>query len=234
MKKFLKALLDWGSLIIATSGYVLKHANPVNTILVGISLIFVFVSGRYYPQSHELATVYYIVFEILYIGFLYAVLRPNGLRLWIIKRFKSEEKGYRVYESVLGFLFLNNGVSIGYISSSTRSDLFNGVPEIILLLIGGTLFAFGYLIKLWSAKVVTSDIYYWKDMFLGRKICEFVSSGPYKFISNPMYGVGQLQGYAVAILNGSVPGLMVSFINQCLVFLFYFTVEKQFIRSVYK
>jgi protein-S-isoprenylcysteine O-methyltransferase Ste14 len=81
--------------------------------------------------------------------------------------------------------------------------------------------------------VVSIDIYYWKDMFLGKKITEFVVTGPYKFLSNPMYGVGQLQAYALAIWYGSETGLMAAFVNQFLIFTFYFTVEKKFINRVY-
>ncbi|TSA34984.1 MAG: hypothetical protein D4R64_10725 [Porphyromonadaceae bacterium] len=90
-----------------------------------------------------------------------------------------------------------------------------------------------FFIKIWSAKVVSIDIYYWKDMFLGKKITEFVETGPYKFLSNPMYGIGQLQAYALAIWYGSEIGLLAALINQVLIFSFYFTVEKKFIKRIY-
>jgi protein-S-isoprenylcysteine O-methyltransferase Ste14 len=61
--------------------------------------------------------------------------------------------------------------------------------------------------KIWSAYVVGIPIYYWKDMFLGRKIGNFVVSGPYKYFNNPMYGVGQLQVYAIALYYDSLYGL---------------------------
>jgi protein-S-isoprenylcysteine O-methyltransferase Ste14 len=70
-------------------------------------------------------------------------------------------------------------------------------------------------------------------MFLGRKISEFVVSGPYKYFSNPMYGIGQLQVYAIAIYYNSMYGLIFGAINQALVFLFYFLVEKPFIIRTY-
>ena len=95
------------------------------------------------------------------------------------------------------------------------------------------LFVIGFVIKIWSAYTVGIDIYYWKDMFLGRKICEFVVSGPYKYFTNPMYGIGQIQAYALALWYGSSIGLIVALVNQLLVFTFYFLVEKPFIKRVY-
>ena len=84
-----------------------------------------------------------------------------------------------------------------------------------------------------KSAVASGGIYYWKDMFLGRKICEFVVTGPYKYFSNPMYGIGQLPAYAAAIWYGSKHGLIAAFVNQCLIFSFYFLIEKKFIKRVY-
>lgn len=95
------------------------------------------------------------------------------------------------------------------------------------------LFISGFVIKILAAKAVSIEIYYWKDMFLGRKICEFVVSGPYKYFKNPMYGLGQLQAYATALWYGSAYGLTAAFLNQALIFTFYYLVETEFIRRVY-
>jgi hypothetical protein len=48
-----------------------------------------------------------------------------------------------------------------------------------------------------------------------------------------MYGIGQLQAYATAIWYGSSYGLLAAFVNQVLIFLFYYLVEKKFIKRVY-
>jgi protein-S-isoprenylcysteine O-methyltransferase Ste14 len=96
-----------------------------------------------------------------------------------------------------------------------------------------SLFTIGSVTKLWAAHVVTVDIYYWKDMFVGHKISEFVGSGPYRWLKNPMYGVGQLPAYAVALWYGSLWGLVAAIMNQGLIFLFFYMVEKPFMRRVY-
>jgi protein-S-isoprenylcysteine O-methyltransferase Ste14 len=96
------------------------------------------------------------------------------------------------------------------------------------------LFITGFTIKILAAKVVGIEIYYWKDMFLGKKISNFVVTGPYKYFNNPMYGIGQLPTYATAIWYGSKYGLIAAFLNQFLIFLFFYLVEKKFIKRVYQ
>ena len=91
----------------------------------------------------------------------------------------------------------------------------------------------GFVVKIWAAKVVSIDIYYWKDMFLGRKISKFAVIGPYKYFNNPMYGIGQLPAYAIAIFYGSMYGLLAVFFNQALLFSFYYIIEKNFINRTY-
>jgi protein-S-isoprenylcysteine O-methyltransferase Ste14 len=169
-----------------------------------------------------------LITEIIYLGFLTLVLRKNGYRHWFIKKWKSEKKAYLAYEGVLGLLFFNNALSIGYLTSSTTGNLFHFINKELLFVMVAALFVTGFLVKIWAAKIVSIDIYYWKDMFLGRKISNFVVTGPYKYFSNPMYGVGQLQAYAIAIWYGSAYGLIIAFLNQLLIFLFYYNFRLNF------
>jgi hypothetical protein len=221
-------------LLISMAGYVPKNATVIRKIAMIFSLVFAFYLGRYQPDNSALAIFYFILSELFYLSFITITLSENGLRIWFTKKCGNENEGYSAYETVLGLLFFHNGVSIGYIASSTRGDMFNFIPVNFLFLIVAIMFVTGFTIKILSAKVVSIEIYYWKDMFLGRKICDFVITGPYKYFSNPMYGIGQLQAYATAIWYGSTYGLLAAFLNQVLIFLFYYLVEKKFIKRVYK
>jgi len=219
--------------MISMAGYVPKNATIPRTIAILSSFLFSFYLGRFQPVNSSLAIVYFALSEIFYFGFISSVLPENGLRHWFIRRWSDETKGYQAYETALGFLFFHNGVSIGYIASATPGTLFNLADNDLIFILVPLIFLSGFTIKIWAAKVVTIDIYYWKDMFLGRKICDFVVTGPYKYFSNPMYGIGQLQAYATAIWYGSKHGLIAALLNQFLIFSFYFLVEKKFIRRVY-
>lgn len=231
---FFKKIKEYIIILLSISGYVPKNATVFRTGIMFLAVIFS--SYLIFFQSHntKLAIIYFILSEILYIGFIYSVLPENGYRKWFIKKWGSEEKGYLAFETVLGFLFFNNGVSMAYITSSTAMNIFNFVPKDFLLVIVVVMFVFGFVVKILSAKVASIDIYYWKDMFVGRKIRNFVITGPYKYFDNPMYGVGQLQSYAIAIWYGSIIGLFVYLLNQCLIFSFFFLKEKKFIKKVYK
>jgi protein-S-isoprenylcysteine O-methyltransferase Ste14 len=132
----------------------------------------------------------------------------------------------------LGFCFFIM-LSLGFVASSTAGSFSIIDNKSLLLTIVAIPFAAGFIIKILAAKVVSIEIYYWKDMFLGRKICDFVVSGPYKYLSNPMYGFGQMQAYAAALWYGSGYGLLAALLNQALIFTFYFMFEKKFIERTY-
>jgi protein-S-isoprenylcysteine O-methyltransferase Ste14 len=222
------------TLLISISGFVVQHASAPRIASIICSFAFYVYLVNCQPNNHKLAVIYFLISETIYIGFITLVLSKNGLRHWFARKWGSEHRGYLAYEAALGFIFFHNASSIGYIVSSTQGNYANIFHEKLLRIILAIMFVFGFLVKIWSARVVSIDIYYWKDMFLGRKICNFVETGPYKYFNNPMYGAGQIQGYALAVWYGSMPGLIAVSLNQLLIFSFYFAVEKKFIERVYK
>jgi len=233
LAKIPKTIYEYAVLVISIAGFVPRHATLPRVIAIASSIVFSLLLASNYPDHGALGIVYFIISDVLYVGFIFLILSPNGYRRWFISPWKNEEEAYLAFEAILGFLFFHNGASLGYIASATPGPLFDFMGGQLLTILSALMTAGGFIIKIWSAKVVSIDIYYWKDMFLGRKITEFVVTGPYKFLSNPMYGVGQLQAYALAIWYGSATGLIAAFVNQFLIFTFYFTVEKKFIKRVY-
>jgi hypothetical protein len=198
--------------------------------MLGSVLVTIFILPNF---SHlPYAIIYFACSTLVYIGFIFLVLPEHGLRLNLIKKF-GEEKAYLVYEGFLAFAFFHNGASLSFISQSSVGSGLNNPPVFIMMVLAAILFAVGLIVKIWSAYVVGIPIYYWKDMFLGRKITDFIETGPYKYFSNPMYGIGQAQVYAIAIYYNSVYGLIFGALNQGLVFLFYFLAEKPFIYRTY-
>lgn len=228
-----KKLKDILEIVISMAGFVPRTATITRIIIIAFSLVFSFYLAIYEPNNSNTALVYFILSETAYLGFISAVLTENGLRRWFIRKWGDEKRGYRSYETILGFLFFHNGAAIGYMASSSPGTLLGSLHGSLFYFVIGLLFIFGFFIKIWAAKVVSTDIYYWKDMFLGRKVCDFVVTGPYKYFSNPMYGIGQLPAYASALWYGSEAGFMAAIVNQSLVFTFYFLIEKKFIKRIY-
>lgn len=232
-KNLFKKVYDFLILLISIAGYVPKNATILRTLAMVASLAMAIYLGNYQPDNSNLAISYFFLIEVLYLGFITIVLSENGLRHWFIKKL-GENDGYLAFEAILGFLFFHNGVSIGYMASTNPDRLFTFINTDFLLIIVAVMFISGFTIKVLAAKAVTVDIYYWKDMFLGEKISDFVITGPYKYFRNPMYGIGQLQAYAIAIWYGSIYGLMAALLNQLLIFSFYYLIEKKFIKRVYQ
>lgn len=227
--KVLKKLLYT---VLSISGFLPDRMTFLRAVFMLGSVWVSFFLLPLYAQL-QYAILYFSVSTIVYVGFIFIVLPQHGLRLQLINKL-GEENAYRYYEGFLAFAFFHNGVSLTFISqSSVGTGFWGGAPQPLILLPAVILFVVGLGIKIWSAYVVGIPIYYWKDMFVGRKVSEFVVSGPYKYLSNPMYGIGQIQVYAIAIYYNSVYGLIFGAINQALVFLFYFAVERPFIFRTY-
>lgn len=218
--------------ILSISGFVPEHMTVLRSFfMVGSVLLTIFVLPDFLHINY--AITYFVFSTVVYLGFIFLMLPEHGLRLKLMERL-GEENAYLYYEGFLAFAFFHNGASLSFISqSSIGSGFFENVPQAIVLASVIFLFVVGLVVKIWSAYVVGIPIYYWKDMFLGRKVCDFVVTGPYKYFSNPMYGIGQLQVYAIAIYYNSIYGLIFGAINQALVFLFYFAAEKPFIYRTY-
>lgn len=231
--KLIKEIRGFIVLLISISGYVVKHKTIPRTIAILFSLAFSIYLVKYQPHNYKLAICYFILIETVYISFITLVLSENGFRHWFIKMAGNEHEGYLVFEAILGLIFFHNASSIGYITSSTPGNLLGFLPKSFIFAISAILQIFGFSMKIWAAKAVSIDIYYWKDMFLGKKITDFAETGPYKYFNNPMYGVGQLTGYALAIYYGSRYGLTAVILNQILLFSFFYAVETKFIKRVY-
>ncbi|HEU5291007.1 MAG TPA: methyltransferase [Cyclobacteriaceae bacterium] len=218
--------------VLSISGFVPENMTLLRSFfMLGSVLLTVFVLPEFLHINY--AIVYFVCSTVFYLGFIFLVLPQDGLRLRLIEKF-GEEEAYLYYEGFLAFAFFHNGASLTFISqSSLGTGFFEDVPPAITMAIVVILFVVGLVVKIWSAYVVGIPIYYWKDMFLGRKVSDFVVTGPYKYFSNPMYGIGQLQVYGIAIYYNSSYGLIFGTINQALVFLFYFAAERPFIYRTY-
>ena len=218
--------------ILSIAGFVPEHMTMARVIALGGSVLATaFILPQYLRIEYAIA--YFILSTIVYVGFIFFVLPERGFRLKMIQRF-GEERAYLYYEGFLAFAFYHNGVGLTFVSQSSAGGGFWGAyPRPLVLGVSLLLLAAGLIIKIWSAYAVGVPIYYWKDMFMGKRISEFVACGPYRYFSNPMYGIGQLQVYGIAIYYNSIYGLIVGGINQALVFLFYFAAEKQFIQRTY-
>jgi protein-S-isoprenylcysteine O-methyltransferase Ste14 len=177
-----------------------------------------------------------IAFYVFSLVFYYggnALILGSTLPARMIARW-GEHRAYRIYEMVLAIMFITQGLGVGCMSALEIGDsLVLPIPEVVAYCLGGSMFAVGLVVKVWSTVLVGADIYYYRDMFLGRPVSKFVEDGPYKVFSNPMYGIGQIHGYGYAIISRSLGGLIAITICHAMIYVFYYSVERPFVQRVY-
>ncbi len=178
------------------------------------------------------ALIYFTIAWIFYYVGNTFILKTK-FRFLIIKKY-GEEKAYRIYEVIVGLMFANQALAFGALVEERwlRWPQFvhhNILDEAGLLLIGA-----GFIIKIWATAIIGLDTYYFKDMFLSKASGSFAESGPYKLFNNPIYGVGNLQLYGLALFHFSVAGLAAAVIYQLSIYMFYYFAERPAIRRIYE
>ena len=88
--------------------------------------------------------------------------------------------------------------------------------------------------KLWAARTLGAGAYYWRNFFEPDAASGPVSSGPYRFASNPMYTIGYLQMYGLALILRSFPGIIAAGFSQAAILAFYFIVERPHFQRLHR
>jgi protein-S-isoprenylcysteine O-methyltransferase Ste14 len=179
----------------------------------------------------RLTLPYFVVTLVLYYGGNSLILGSRAPE-WAVRRL-GERKAWRAYESVLGIMFLNQGLGVGCMTALVLPGLRLPVGAAWVRGVGLAVFLVGLGVKWWATWIAGADAFYYKDLFLRRPGVEFVKRGPYRFLRNPMYGVGQLQGYGYALMASSPLGLLAAAVGQALIYVFFFAVERPFVRASY-
>ena len=104
----------------------------------------------------------------------------------------------------------------------------------VSLAVGAVFVVIGLATKLWAARTLGSNAYYWHNFFDPEGAVGPVSSGPYRFISSPMYTVGYLPTYGLALLFRSFPGLIAAVFSQAAILTFNFLVEKPHFQRLHR
>ncbi len=227
-----KALKDLIETILAMAGILLRRFTLLHASATGLSLIFY----QFYllPRSNLSSALWYFAFAtIIHYVLLFGIFARNRERSWaqrLINRF-GEERAFEIFEGLMAFVFCHNGLSIAFMCSvSGGLEVF---PMWVLLPSGACLMLVGFSVKLWATLVVGIDTYYYKDLFWRRAVADFKVAGPYKFLKNPMYGVGHLHAYGVALMSGSSAGLIAVAFNQACIWSFYLLIERPHVREMY-
>jgi protein-S-isoprenylcysteine O-methyltransferase Ste14 len=217
------------STVFAMAGWRLEHLNAV---WVAGSVASVFLAHVLVTSADWRLTLPYFLFTLAFYYGGNALILRSTLPARAIARF-GEQRAFRGYETLAGLMFLNQGLGVGCMAALHLPRWEQTVPAPLVLAAGVTLFAVGLIIKLWATLTVGVDVYFFRDMFLGCPLPTACDGGPYRFLHNPMYSVGQLQGYGYALLYGSLPGVVAAGAGHLLIYAFYFVAERPFVRRNY-
>jgi protein-S-isoprenylcysteine O-methyltransferase Ste14 len=217
------------STVFAMAGWRLEHLNAV---WVAGSVASVFLAHVLITSANwRLILPYFFLTLVFYYGGNAVILRSDIPNRAIARL--GEERAFRAYETVAGLMFLNQGLGVGCMAALHVPRWEQAMPAPFVLATGVVLFVAGLVVKLSATLTVGVDAYYFRDMFLGRPLAPTCHDGPYRFLRNPMYSVGQLQGYGYALLYGSLPGLAAAAAGHLLIYAFYVVAERPFVRSTY-
>src|SRR5574341_97294 len=191
---------------------------------VGSSILPLAIPPVTLPSWAFAVLAYHLASRLAYVFWVGATLR------------RQERRGNRVFawfRRRAAILMNNDAASFVLLCVVTGQTLELPVAASARIAAGAALILIGVGVKLWAAQTLGWDAYYWRNFFTPDDRDGPVTSGPYRFLRNPMYTVGNLHLYGLALTFASVPALAASVLDHAAILLFYVLVERpHFLRVV--
>ncbi len=198
----------------------LRAAIAAGYVVLAAAWIGVLVTG-----SATGAFVFFLASRTGYVTCTGLALRAQDGNGWWTRRWGAEEGFFR-FRQVTALLMYNDAVAIGAVCWMSRNSLRSDLPWWGLESIGAALVLIGVGVKCWAVAPLEPGSYYWRSFFAPASNSRYVASGPYRWLANPMYTVGYMQAYGVALCLRSLPGLAAAAYAHALILLFNQWVER--------
>ncbi|HVR87076.1 MAG TPA: PEMT/PEM2 methyltransferase family protein [Planctomycetota bacterium] len=183
------------------------------------------------PDQGPLALVYFTVARLSYVLYVSFELRAQSLRLGVEPRDSAEARHADFHRRVLRLQNLD-GIAFGSLCIATRSTISWDGWEWAFMSAGALLIAVGVGTKAWAVRCLGLSSYTWHDFFVPKERFEPCRTGPYRFFTDPMYTLGYLQTYGIALACGSWYGLAASLFSQASILIVNEQVEKPHFRRL--
>jgi protein-S-isoprenylcysteine O-methyltransferase Ste14 len=210
-------------------GLQLKSHQPLRGLasvaVVSLGLLWLQAPGLLSTGS---AMACFLAALALRFGFLFASFIPTG----IASRLKARlgvAQGFMTYATALDLLVFVQRLSfVALVCTTARAPggFFGGV----LVALGLLTAPMGAVATIWATRVVGLDAYHYRDLFTGSLNASVVKRGPYMLCRDPMYVLGPLAGYGLALFALSPLALFAAGLNQALLLVFNETVEQPRLR----
>jgi protein-S-isoprenylcysteine O-methyltransferase Ste14 len=145
------------------------------------------------------------------------------------RRFTSRygvEGGYLRFRRAAATLMNLDAVAFILVCVLTRGTFGLLEPPALRISVGVIAVLVGATTKIWARKTLGSAGYHWRDFFYPPEPATVQAAGPYRWIKNPMYTVGYLHAYGLALIFDSAPGLILAAFMQVAVLTFNHIVER--------
>lgn len=172
-----------------------------------------------------LTIAYYLASRLAYVIWVGSALTRQRHRQ-VFTRDDGVAAGFQRFRRRASRLMTNDAASFVLLCLATRQSLHTGIPRRITLAVSGLLIVVGIGTKVWAANTLGSKAYYWYNFFSSDRSAPLDPPGPYRYLKNPMYTVGYLQAYGLALALGSLPGLAAALFAQVAILAFHHVVEK--------
>jgi len=176
---------------------------------------------------------YAILSRMAYVLFVGSALRRQEKDGVYTKRFGRVE-GFRRFRRTVALIMNHDAFAFVVLCLVTRNTCHLALPTVATVATGAVLVIIGLGTKLRAPRTLGSDAYYWHNFFDPDAAIGPVSTGPYRFLSSPMYTIGYLQTYGLALMLRSFPGLLASVFSQVTILTFHFLIENPHFRRLHR
>ncbi len=176
---------------------------------------------------------YAILSRLAYVLFVGGALRREEKDGLYTRRFGRAE-GFRRFRRTAALIINHDALAFVVLCIATRNTWHLALSPIATVAVGSGLVIIGLGTKLWAARTLGIDAYYWHNFFDPDAAIGPVSTGPYRFISSPMYTIGYLQTYGLALIVRSLPGLIAAGFLQATILTFHFLIEKPHFERLHR
>ena len=159
------------------------------------------------------------------------MLRRQDQSRWFTERY-GVEGGFRKFRRIASTIMDLDGLVFIAVCILTRGTLGTPWPVALRVAIGGVAIVIGAGVKLWARRTLGPDAYYWRNFFAPGEHRVSEPSGPYKYLDNPMYTIGYLPTYGLALVVDSAAGLGLALFMQIAVLVFYWIVERPHFKAL--
>ena len=170
-------------------------------------------------------------------AFAYAILSRLAYVLFVgvaLKREHREPGEFRRFRRVAAVVMNNDAIAFILLCLLTPNTLSLPISTTVSVITGAALVIVGLGTKLWAARTLGSDAYYWHNFFDPANARGPVATGPYRYVANPMYSIGYLQTYGLALITRSLPGMIAAGFAHAAIITFYRIVEKPHFEQLHR